>query len=153
MEAGVQPCSEEGREPGEQSVHGIFLRDLVVRGTGGQGDSCLRWSQRKACFLLFTLNKESWISKLSYDFDYFSNVCHLPCLKSVIGDYFFGCCVKASRESTAAQTPSVLLHVLLKQAESPVFAHMVSLYLRETPLSTSKLQHATICNYSFKITE
>lgn len=41
--------------------------------------------------------------------------------------------VEASRESAAAQTPSVLLQVLLKQAETPVFAHMVSLCLGESP--------------------
>lgn len=32
-------ASEKGREPREQRVHGFFLRALVVRGWGGQGDS------------------------------------------------------------------------------------------------------------------
>lgn len=60
---------------------------------------------------------------------------------------------QASNERTAAQTASILLQVLLKQAETPVFAHRVSLDLSKTPLSVFKLHHATIWNYSFKITE
>lgn len=61
--------------------------------------------------------------------------------------------LQASNESTPAQTASILLQVLLKQAQTPVFAHIVSLDLSRTPLSVFKLQHATIWNYSFKISE
>ena len=90
VEARVQLCSEERRK---QSVHGFFLRDLLVRGWGQQGDSCREVEPAEGSLFLVYVKQGKLESKLSYDFDYFSNVCHLPCLKSVIGDYFFGCCV------------------------------------------------------------
>lgn len=41
--------------------------------------------------------------------------------------------LQASNESTPAQTASILLQVLLKQAQTPVFAHIVLLDLSGLP--------------------
>lgn len=54
METRLQLCGEKRREPREASAHGLFQRELVGRGWGGQGDRAgVRWGSRSSLFLVY----------------------------------------------------------------------------------------------------
>lgn len=59
METRLQLCGEKRREPREVSAHGLFQRELVVRGWGGQSDSWSEMEQQEFAFPCLYWNKES----------------------------------------------------------------------------------------------